>query len=456
MDEPWLEAAIRDISDPRLVMQRVVDQALALIPGAEGAVVELVDGEYLTYACASGSLAGHVGLRLRVATSLSGLAVQTGQTLHCRDAAVDPRVDGDACRAVGAVSMVCVPLGLESVQIGTLKVSSPRSGAFSEHDVATLGQLAEFISIAVRAESELSRVAEQLLARRAHVATSASDEAKTTARSHAERRRGIEEFVAQVLRPEATVDLRTRRRIERTLSERAWEVIGQPIVDVTSGELVGIEALTRFHGPPAQSPDRWFDDAQAAGLGVALEIAAAQTALELLDHAPAAAFVAINIGPTAIATSELRDMLRSAKSGRVVLELTEHLRVEDYPALSAALHDLRTDGVRLAVDDAGAGFSSLAHIVNLAPDLIKLDRHFTGSIDLDPVRRALAAALVTFAHQTGAEVVAEGVETADELETIRELAIPYAQGYFIARPAPIAHLRRALPMLGQAARRPAA
>jgi EAL domain-containing protein (putative c-di-GMP-specific phosphodiesterase class I) len=209
----------------------------------------------------------------------------------------------------------------------------------------------------------------------------------------------------------------------------------QPIVDLASGTVVGVEALARFAGSPAQPPDVWFAEAQAAGLGVALQLATAETALGLLEELRAPAFLAINVGPEAIAASEMQELLNAGACERVVLELTEHLRVDDYPQLRGVLHDLRERGVRLAIDDTGAGFSSLAHIVHLAPDLIKLDRQFTRGIDLDPVRRALATAVVSFALETGAEVVAEGVETADELATIRELGVPLAQGYFIARPA---------------------
>ena len=119
------------------------------------------------------------------------------------------------------------------------------------------------------------------------------------------------------------------------------------------------------------------------------------------------------------------------------MELTEETKVDDYPRLSRALEDLCLLGVRLAIDDTGAGFASFAHILKLAPDIIKLDRELTSGIDLDPVRAALATALVSFAAQIGAEIIAEGIETPTELEVLRNLGIHYGQGYLLCRPTSI-------------------
>jgi EAL domain-containing protein (putative c-di-GMP-specific phosphodiesterase class I) len=133
-------------------------------------------------------------------------------------------------------------------------------------------------------------------------------------------------------------------------------------------------------------------------------------------------------------SDEVRQLVAACDSRRVVMELTEQVRVDDYPRLAQALKQLRLMGVRLAIDDTGAGFASLAHILKLAPDLIKLDRELTSGIDRDPVRCALGAALVSFASRIGAEIIAEGIETASELEVLRGLGIRYGQGYFLCRP----------------------
>jgi EAL domain-containing protein (putative c-di-GMP-specific phosphodiesterase class I) len=129
--------------------------------------------------------------------------------------------------------------------------------------------------------------------------------------------------------------------------------------------------------------------------------------------------------------------LLSVPPARVVLEVTEHAAVEDYGSLEQALRGHRARGMRVAVDDAGAGFASLRHILRLAPDLIKLDLSLTRDIHRDRSRRALATALISFASEIGAEIVAEGVEARDELEALAALEVGFAQGYYLGRPGPL-------------------
>ncbi|MDR6354479.1 EAL domain-containing protein (putative c-di-GMP-specific phosphodiesterase class I) [Pseudomonas psychrotolerans] len=119
---------------------------------------------------------------------------------------------------------------------------------------------------------------------------------------------------------------------------------------------------------------------------------------------------------------------------RITLEITEHAIVKDYAALANALTPLRLLGVKVAVDDAGAGYSSMRHILQLQPDIIKLDMSLTQHIHEDRSRRALARGLVNFAHEIGSQVVAEGVEAAEELVCLRDLQVDFAQGYHLARP----------------------
>jgi EAL domain-containing protein (putative c-di-GMP-specific phosphodiesterase class I) len=148
--------------------------------------------------------------------------------------------------------------------------------------------------------------------------------------------------------------------------------------------------------------------------------------------------VAVNVSPAAILSGEVAEALKNVPAQRIVLEVTEHAQIADYDALLELLKPLRLRGLRLAVDDAGAGYASLRHILNLQPDLIKLDIGLTRSIDIDPARRALAAALLGFARETNSQIIAEGVETASEFKALRALGIDNAQGYFLARPMPIA------------------
>ena len=127
------------------VMELVVERAGSLT-GANAAVVELADGDEMVYHVGAGAAAAHVGLRLRADSSLSGLCVREGTTLHCRDAGADDRVDRDACRRVGAISMLCVPLGHDGRVIGVLKVYDPRPNAFDAQDVVTLDLLSGVIA----------------------------------------------------------------------------------------------------------------------------------------------------------------------------------------------------------------------------------------------------------------------------------------------------------------------
>jgi EAL domain-containing protein (putative c-di-GMP-specific phosphodiesterase class I) len=108
--------------------------------------------------------------------------------------------------------------------------------------------------------------------------------------------------------------------------------------------------------------------------------------------------------------------------------------VQDYDALAVPVGTLRELGGKLAVDDVGAGFASLQHILRLAPDEIKLDVGLTGGIDVDPARRALAFGLVSFGNELGCSVVAERIETREELDALRSLGVSLGQGYFLGRP----------------------
>jgi EAL domain-containing protein (putative c-di-GMP-specific phosphodiesterase class I) len=133
---------------------------------------------------------------------------------------------------------------------------------------------------------------------------------------------------------------------------------------------------------------------------------------------------------------ELASVL-SVDAARVVVEITEHEAIEDYESLLPRLADLRARGVRVAIDDAGAGFASLRHTLRIAPDIVKLDISLTRDIGTDRGRQALASALVSFADEMRMTVVAEGIETAEELEMLLELGVRQGQGFFLAEPKPL-------------------
>jgi len=226
-------------------------------------------------------------------------------------------------------------------------------------------------------------------------------------------------------------------QIRSVLDRQAIAIVFQPVVDLRDGSVVGLEALSRFEDERRRSPDQWFAEAREVGLGSELELAAIELVLVQLPKVPEDMFVSMNISPDYLANGLLNLALAGRWGHRVVVELTEHAKVEDYGPLLDAVHDLRNRGVRSAVDDAGAGFASLQHILKLGPDLIKLDLSLTRDIDSDPVRRALASSLVTFAFEVGALIVAEGIETPSELQALTDLGVTMGQGYFLARPGPL-------------------
>jgi len=204
----------------------------------------------------------------------------------------------------------------------------------------------------------------------------------------------------------------------------------QPIIDLRTGRLAGYEALARFAG--GRPPDACFAQAYAHGLGFKLEAAAARAALALPPR-PEGVYLSINLSAPALASDEVQAVLPERLDG-IVIEITEHEPLGDDPALRAALEDARQRGGRLAVDDAGSGYAGLKQVAELAPDLIKLDRTLIQGVHLDPVKAALIEAFVRYARDSGVGVVAEGVETIDELTRLADLDVAFGQGYGIARP----------------------
>jgi len=217
-------------------------------------------------------------------------------------------------------------------------------------------------------------------------------------------------------------------------------VLLQPIVDLASGARVGAEALSRFPACWGRSPDVVFAEAHSIGMGAALELRAVARAAEHLDRV--GGHLSVNVSPATAMTAECTRLLGRLPLDRIVLELTEHEAVEDYGALAAALAPLRAAGLRLAVDDVGAGFSSLRHIVLAAPDIIKIDRSVVTGLAGDRVLSTLVRSLVTFAHDSGVLVVAEGVETAQDAAALHALGVDHGQGWYFGRPGPPEALAR--------------
>ncbi|MBV8503073.1 MAG: EAL domain-containing protein [Paucibacter sp.] len=228
-----------------------------------------------------------------------------------------------------------------------------------------------------------------------------------------------------------------QHRIEQALQPGCMRSVYQPIFDLAKGRAIGLEALTRFDCEPSRSPDQWFREAGLVGRSVELELQAIVLALNGLDEVPKSLYVAVNASPNTIIDGRLTEVLTDYPLERVVLEVTEHEEVEQYSEIARVVNPLRMGGLRVAVDDAGAGFACFKHILNLAPDIIKLDNSITRGIDGDLSRQALAAALARFAETTKGKLVAEGVETSEELTALLRIGIQFAQGYSLGRPGPL-------------------
>ena len=226
-----------------------------------------------------------------------------------------------------------------------------------------------------------------------------------------------------------------REQLRAVIETHAFEGVFQPMVALYKAQVVGYEALTRFDdGTP---PDHRFADAVALGLGPELELATIGAAVAAARELPAGRFVSINLSPELLLSH--RDELEAAieelhRDHPVVLELTEHDVVHDYAALRDSLRRFDPP-VQLSVDDAGAGFSTLRHVVMLDPEYVKLDRAWVSDIDTDPTRQALIAGLSHFARTTGCQLVAEGIESEPERDTLADLDVSLGQGFLLGPPA---------------------
>jgi EAL domain-containing protein (putative c-di-GMP-specific phosphodiesterase class I) len=248
---------------------------------------------------------------------------------------------------------------------------------------------------------------------------------------------GVIEELAGLLHARRRSEERSQRReerIRRVLDDDLLHTVYQPICTL-AGSTIGAEALARFRGPPSRGPVRWFAEADEVGLLRELELAAVRVALTPLPQLPEHLFVSVNVSPGTLATPGFLRLIGASDGARVVVEITEHARIDDYESLGQSLDALRAFGVRVAIDDAGAGFASLRHILSLEPEFIKLDRTLIDGIEADRSRQALAAGLISFAEKIDATIVAEGIERPAEVEALSDLGVRYGQGYFFARPA---------------------
>jgi EAL domain-containing protein (putative c-di-GMP-specific phosphodiesterase class I)/CheY-like chemotaxis protein len=256
------------------------------------------------------------------------------------------------------------------------------------------------------------------------------------------------EVVAQSLQPERTVveplvhprvphtaQQLSQSEITDLIAQRRFRAVFQPVVDLERGAVVGYEALTRFAGDLA--PDAVFERAWQFGLGLPLERATLDHILSAATGLPRQPWLSVNVSVRFLMAGLDLGWLRRDSRRLLVLELTEHDRVDDYGALARVFAELPPEVIRLAVDDTGSGYATLGHILMLHPTFVKLDATWVRGVDTDPTRQALVASLATFAQRVGCTLIAEGLETADEVAAVRACGVPLGQGFHLGRPAPV-------------------
>lgn len=389
-----LVADLAESINPVAFLRRVAEQACLLLPDVDGAAVRLCDGDRSVVIAAHGALGPALG-----SVSQSG--------------------DPDDCRvSMGWPSVLNTPMRRGATLLGWISVVSSKPAAFGDTDVSAMSAVSRFVSTLLTANTELAAQVDELL-------TSARAGIAIDPAAH---------LLASLVVPEAAMRRQLRAEITDVAAPDRLCAVFQPVCRLSDLRLSGFEGLTRFPDGSHARPDHWFAKAHKIGRGADLEIMALKAVLESARQIPSEYDVSVNLSPLVAVTASAQHELRSADRP-ITLELTEHDHIT--AGMYADLRSLRRDGVRLAIDDTGAGFSSLSRIVRLRPDVIKLDRDLTADVQSDPARQALVVALVHFAREIGAVTVAEGIETADQHATLRDLGIGFGQGFWLGQPRPI-------------------
>ncbi len=233
-------------------------------------------------------------------------------------------------------------------------------------------------------------------------------------------------------------DQRWQVALQRVVDEPELQTLhAQPIVDLASGEIAGYEMLSRISGPWAAPPDRWFAAAEVWGVNAVLQARVLRAAVRARTALPPDTFLTVNLDPHLLVEREVECVLRGATDlTRLVIELTEHTRAEHRSEAAAVLAHARRVGAMVAMDDAGAGYAGLSQLLTLRPHMVKLDRDLITGIDTDPVKAALVEVFGDLAGRMDAWILAEGIETEAELDTLIRLGVPLGQGWALGHPAP--------------------
>jgi EAL domain-containing protein (putative c-di-GMP-specific phosphodiesterase class I) len=227
-------------------------------------------------------------------------------------------------------------------------------------------------------------------------------------------------------------------RIEWTIAQASFQVRYQPVYRLHDETVAAFACMSRFEAEPYRTSAHWFGEAEDVGLGCELELAVARKALEPLAEFPKDLTLSVTVSPPTIMTPGFEELLAVLPLERVVIEAGEHASVKTYAELAARLHPFRLRGLRLTVVDAGGGHPNFQPVLDLRPEMIKLDMSLTRKLDRDHGRQALVGALAMFGRAMGCQIIAEAVETEAERDVLRRVGVTNIQGDFTGGPLPLA------------------
>ena len=264
------------------------------------------------------------------------------------------------------------------------------------------------------------------------------------------------EFYTADMNAKAQQRLRLENNLRRALERKEFEVYYQPQVKVKTRQIVGLEALVRWHHPDLGlvSPTEFIPLAESCGLIVPIGEwslrAACRQSKSWQDDGLTPPPIAVNISARQFQQGNLAEVIvrilqeTGVDPHRLEIELTESSIMRNAEAAAKTLNQLKAIGIKISIDDFGTGYSSLGYLKRLPVDVLKIDRSFVQDLNTDPDDAALVMAIITLAHNLGLEVIAEGVETEEQLGFLRLLRCDGAQGYLFGKPAPADECRALL------------
>lgn len=405
--------------NPTLLTRRIAEQTCLFSPKASGAAVSIcTPDDCLAVVSAHGAAASQLGRVVPREGTFEARALQSRRPEVVDDAYDDPRLQ-PAVRTLALDldirSWVAIPLYHNDAAIGALSVVATAPFAFDALDINAISSLSRLVSALIGSHSELSRLLEDLF----------------NDTDHTSHRPSTARFLAALMIPERADQNHLHDRLDTMLAAGTLQPVFQPIVDLRTRDIVALEALCRFPGTGEDDVAQWFSNARGLGRGIDLEVRALETIIDASGEIPRRMPVAVNLSPAAASHHHVQRLLMTCDRDMVV-EITEH---EPFPDdLGKALEPLRRNGIKIAIDDAGAGYANLNQILRLRPDIVKIDGELTTGIENDPVRRALTFSIVRLAQELGARTIAEAVENDAQQYVITRLGINYGQGFHFGRP----------------------